>query len=244
MLLKHLLHRRYRNEFFVLGDDVVILNDDLYQAYVEILSQWGCPYSPDKSISSDQICEFGGKVITPDSVTSQLKWRELSNDNFVDICRQLGKRSRALLSRSQKEVFDAISHCSLPLGLNYSYQGSSLIAMEENSIKTFGLGAERALDSLVDLASSVNRNLSYPETSTDGLMAKTEVTPDFPLTTIRAFVEKADQVLSKLVPWYTSVQRYNLTSVPDALGNKDLPVAVLEPSRITALDRYRRLLGL
>lgn len=244
MLLKHLLRGPYKEQFFVLGDDVVILDDELYHRYIKCLEEWCCPYSPDKSLSSNQICEFGGKIITADSITSQLKWRELSNDNFVDICRQLGVRSRVLLSKSQREVFDAIKHCSLPLGLNFSYPGSNLVSMEENASRTFGSRSKQTLDSLVDLASVVNRNLSVPETRTGRLLSPIEVTSDLKTTIVEAFVEKADQILSKLLPWYTRTRRYDLTSVPDAMGNHELPTAVLENTRITALDRYRRLLNL
>jgi len=244
MLLKHLLHGHYKGQFFVLGDDVVILDDKLYDKYIKCLSDWCCPYSPDKSISSNQICEFGGKIITTNSVTSQLKWRELSNDNFVDICRQLGKRSRVLLTRRQREVYDVIKHCSLPLGLNQSYPGSNLVAMEELSARTFGSRGKQPLDSLVDLAGIANRNLSVSGMHTGRLLSPIETTSSLKEAIVEAFVEKADQVLGKLLPWYTSARRSDLTSVPEAMGNHELPVAVLEPSRITALDRYRRLLGL
>jgi hypothetical protein len=102
LLLLHLAGGDFHNQFFVLGDDVVILEDELKDAYISMLEQMGCPWSSDKSLSSSQIAEFAGKIITSSRVIPQLKWREVSSDNFLDICRLLGNKSRCLLNRRQK----------------------------------------------------------------------------------------------------------------------------------------------
>jgi hypothetical protein len=248
MLLKFLRGKKWRKDnpsFYVLGDDVVILEDDLYHRYLETLESWSCPHSPDKSISSNQICEFAGKVITGESVTPQYKWREMSNDNFVDITRQLGIRSRILLTKNQKAVFDKIKHCTLPLGLNFSYPGSSLESMEQLTRQTLCLSERSVLDSLVDLAPVVNKNLYDSETPSGGLLKPTVPEMDTLLAKVKAFDEKADQVLGKILQWFVSDQRRNLSSVPEgAQPNAGLlPTAVLQPSRITALDRYNRILS-
>jgi hypothetical protein len=246
LLLWYLNGCRWNKEFFVLGDDVVIVNDDLYKRYIETLEEWNCPYSPDKSISSNQICEFAGKVITSKSVTSQYKWREMSNDNFVDIARQLGQRSRILLSKKQREVFDIIKHCATPLGLGFSYPGSSVIDLEENSISTFGVGKEAILDSMVDQAGVIFKNQYGSEYDTTGrLIQSTTVSFSVAQQMIAALDKRARLVLSKLLPWFHSDMDPRLYSgVPGALGNTELPPVQLLPSRRTALDRYRQLLNL
>lgn len=245
LLLWYLNNCTWNEDFFVLGDDVVILNDNLHQRYLDTLQDWGCPHSPDKSLSSNQICEFAGKVITRKSVTSQFKWRELSNDNFVDITRQLGQRSRILLSRKQKVVFDLIKHCSSPLGLGFSYEGSSLYDLECNTQRVFGAQNEKILDSLVDQAGIIHKNLyGSNEDTTRRLLSKTDVSLTSMLESVATFDKKVRLVLSELLPWFSNVANpRHFSGVPSALGNTDLPTADLQPSRLTTLDRYWRILN-
>lgn len=246
LLLWYLNGCKWNKEFFVLGDDVVILDDILHDAYMKVLDDWGCPHSFDKSISSNQICEFAGKVITRQSVTSQFKWRELSNNNFVDIARQLGQRSRILLSRKQKIVFDLIKHCSSPLGLGYSFKGSTLSELESLTQQVFGVRNEKILDSLVDQAGIINRNLyGSEEDTTRLLLQKTSANlPDL-LEIVATFDKKVRLVLSELLPWFNSnVDPRYLSGVPGGLGNTDLPPVDLQPSRLTTLDRYWLALNL
>jgi len=98
----------HNDKFFVLGDDVIILDDTLMLRYTETLKILECPVSLSKTISSKLLAEFGGKLITLDSVEPQLKWRQLSDDNFIDIVRLLGKGSLRLLRPKQRKVVKAI----------------------------------------------------------------------------------------------------------------------------------------
>jgi hypothetical protein len=98
----------HNNKFFVLGDDVVILDDELNRKYKLFLSNMGIPYSISKTLSSTQITEFGGKVITPNSVIPQLKWRQCSDDSFMDISRLIGERVRPILRERQRKIFDVV----------------------------------------------------------------------------------------------------------------------------------------
>jgi hypothetical protein len=75
----------HKEMFYVLGDDVVILDETLYNRYTETLVSLGCPFSPNKTITSSLLTEFGGKIITESEVLPQPKWRSMSDDNFIDI---------------------------------------------------------------------------------------------------------------------------------------------------------------
>lgn len=247
LLLWYLNGETWNKDFFVLGDDVVILNDNLYHRYIETLNTWGCPYSPDKSISSSQICEFAGKVITSELLIPQFKWREISNNNFVDIARQLGQRSRILLSKRQKAVFDKIKHCTSPKGLGFSYQGSTLTEMESLTHQIFGSPEEKVLDSLVDQAGVIYRNLYGSPRRNQVLLSKpTEISVPVVLEMVATFDKKVRMVLQSLLPWFhEEIHDPRLYSgVPGGLGNTELPPVKLLPSRLTSLDRYERLLGI
>jgi hypothetical protein len=88
----------------ILGDDIVIASDTVHNAYLNRLAELGCKVSVEKSFSSTDMAEFAGKIITRNSVIPQFKWRELSDQNLVDFCRNLGPRSVGLLSPRQKEL--------------------------------------------------------------------------------------------------------------------------------------------
>lgn len=49
---------RNGNEFFILGDDIVILNNDVANKYKEVLHGLGVEVSVSKTMSSDKLFEF------------------------------------------------------------------------------------------------------------------------------------------------------------------------------------------
>jgi hypothetical protein len=108
-LLLGLLNKEWDNQFFVLGDDVVILDDQLAQDYYQILQLMGCPVSIPKSLHSNSLCEFGGKIVTPSTVISQYKWREISDESFIDLAKILGPKSLSLFKPRQIKILRRIS---------------------------------------------------------------------------------------------------------------------------------------
>jgi hypothetical protein len=111
----------WKGQFYVLGDDVVILDRNLAIKYLQILEELGCPVSSSKSLCSTKLCEFGGKVITDSSVIPQFKWRAISDDSFIDLARNLGPRSLPLFRSRQQNVLKQVSpvpECLGGLGWN------------------------------------------------------------------------------------------------------------------------------
>lgn len=245
ILLWYLNGCQHKNDFFVLGDDVVILNKDLYEAYIKILDQMGCPWSREKSISSDKLCEFAGKIVTSTMVLPQYKWREMSNDNFLDICRQLGTRSRSLLNTRQRRIFDRVKHCCLPLGLNFSFPGSNLKKMQVLTEETFTPN-DSVVGSLMGLSGLVRRNV-YGEQNLNcpGMF----VNNNDILRILETFDEKVWSVLLRLLPnslwlsdWILLKDPTGLSGVPEAVGSSELPSRIVNPSRVTTLEKYERML--
>jgi len=248
ILLWFLNNQKHNNSFYVLGDDVVILDEDLNTKYLRFLKQMDCPYSRDKSISSSKLCEFAGKIVTSTRVIPQYKWREISNDNFLDICRQLGCRSRSLLTSRQRMVFDLVKHCCLPNGLNFSYPGSNLSKMIELTNSIFR-PTDSVVGSMMGLSSTIHQNvygdkhLVHPEK----LVSMDEV-----LRMIQTFDEKVRSVLLKMLPIHL-VSTFlvflkdlgGLSGVPEVISeNRELPSLRLISSRISSLERLEKLLSL
>jgi len=110
--------------FYILGDDVIILNEQLHQAYRELMQLLGCPISEHKSIVSDTVAEFAGKIITKSKIHPLFKWRMISQDNFVDLLANFGQKLLDLFPRNIKDI--ALEVCKVPDvcgGLGFNPEG-------------------------------------------------------------------------------------------------------------------------
>lgn len=250
-LLSFLLGKRYEGEFYVLGDDVIILNDQLYDKYKRYLGYLGCPYSPDKTISSNSLCEFAGKVITSTQVIPAYKWREVSNDNFIDLVRNYGRRAVTLLSPIQRWVVERIQHCVEPIGLNWSFPGSTREEMTRIT-QTIYHQMDRDEQSLTELHSTIQRNwYSVPNFQVSMLpsLLKYSIDMEYLAKQTSALDERVIATLAHVFPkeWVDAIQSQGLiggyAGVPRAVGLSDLPLLHSIPSRVTTLDRYRNLLN-
>jgi len=246
LLLLTLLGRKWDHEFLIVGDDVVILDRDLHVRYLSTLDQLGCPYSKDKTLVSCELAEFAGKVITQDIVIPQLKWHDVSDDNFLDLARLIGRRIRLLLSAKQQRVLDVFSGIPdfvHPYGLNWSYPGSNLESMISAGLQL--AFKERVLDSLTGLSRHIHGQLyaDYGESTNDLVHL---VYSDWAKRTVQTFDEKVKSVFLQL-----GFARHNdeyflegLKDIPRALLPLEakLPFEEKPPSRVTLLKRLSRYL--
>lgn len=239
-LLLSLLNRPWNGEFFVLGDDVIILDDALYHKYMNSLLQLGCPYSKEKSISSTNLAEFAGKIITSKSIIPQMKWRLISDDNFIDLCKALGPKSRNLLRPKQKKVFDQIAHLCEPFGLNFSLPGDNWIKMFERTLNSpFEKEGSRLHQFLLGLRRKINHIL-YGDSFLTSMISLTEVK-----RIISTFDEKVRSVITRSGFSYDSISSLidGFSTLPSVLDSRDLPFLTRNPSRISTLERYLQILN-
>jgi len=242
ILLWYLNGGVHDGQFYVLGDDVVILDDKLHEKYMECLDRIGCPHSVAKTVSSDGLAEFAGKLITSEWVIPSYKWRAVSDDNFIDLCKALGPRSRRLLRPRQRKIFDMVKHVMEPIGLNFSYPGSNYLDMMKNTLSCpFYAPEEAVLGSLMGLRQRVHKNLhshALPLLRTN----QGEI-----LDILRTFDEKVSQVLAKTIfnRWDSVLEIIDgLASLPEVLGLEPrLPPKELPPSRLSLLERYEAVLS-
>jgi hypothetical protein len=249
ILLYGLNGYKWDHDFYVVGDDVVILNDTLYRQYIGALTHLGCPYSPDKSISSNRLAEFAGKLILPDLVIPQLKWRQVSDDNFIDLARLVGPRIRTLLTKRQNAVLDVFAHIPdfiHPYGLNWSYPGSNLEKMVKAGMElTFD---QTVLSSLTGLSESVHRQLyadyGYLTDDLKDLIIADQIRDD-----VRTFDEKVRSVFLRLGYARRNYEYFleGLKDIPEVhvkehAAPRMLPLETNVPSRVTLLQRLSRFL--
>lgn len=77
--------------FRVLGDDVVICNDELHRAYLRILDEADIPVSHAKSHSSTAFAEFAGYSITRDLMVRPGQWRPATPRNMLSLAEEFSK---------------------------------------------------------------------------------------------------------------------------------------------------------
>lgn len=113
--------------FRVLGDDIVISNASLYNEYRKVLKMLEVPVSEDKTLVSNRVTEFGGRVILPGTIIAPAKWRLSSDRNFIDMVRNVGPRYVKYLPTRQRRVVEKLMVLPEPVGLNMNPLGVSAL---------------------------------------------------------------------------------------------------------------------
>jgi hypothetical protein len=132
--------------FAILGDDVVISRDDVASFYLRKLSDLGCVVSKEKSLVSNSVAEFAGKIILADEIIPSFKWREIDDANVVDFCRNIGPSSTVLLSNRQASLINWLSDIPDILGgLSWNPQGLSFEERMESLKALFLLERDKAV---------------------------------------------------------------------------------------------------
>lgn len=245
LLLLTLAKGQYHGQFFVVGDDVVILDDGLAEAYQRVLNLLECPFSPDKTISTSVLAEFAGKIITKDMIIPQLKWRKPSDNNFIDVMKLVGQRARPILTRRQRRVYDVIKEWMEPFGCNHSSHSSKPLSkvVEESLIAVDRLFSDKkGRDSLVDLSHQLRKDHFGEDKLWKDLNTRSV------LKTISTFDEKVARTFSSTI-FGKAVEKDIMTAklFADIVEGKDyscLPLVEKSPSVTTTLDWYERKLNI
>lgn len=125
-------------KYVILGDDIVISDDVLAAKYRSLMSEIGCSISEDKSIASQHIAEFASRLIRPNDVLRQWKWRQITRSNVIDICRNYGPEFRSQVVKPMSDVIDALAPIPKELGgLGWNAKGVSLSSRIGSSVAQY-----------------------------------------------------------------------------------------------------------
>lgn len=246
LLLLGLLGKPYNGQFFVLGDDVVILDPVLYRDYRAALGLLACPVSESKTINSTRLAEFTSRifVVNGEHPIPQLKWRHPSDDSFIDIVRLLGYKGLALLNRKQRKVAAYVA--AIPDfmgGLGFNPDGLSL----ESRMKPFLCLLDKEyipVQRLTDYSKQARQIVYHSKLSKLACDRYEDIRiPSRDLQSIldldqRSRVVVHDVLGSSFVPWF-DIMGKNIDLVLS--GNTDLPGTILTTRR-TAYQRWESLL--
>jgi hypothetical protein len=126
LLLLSLNGGKHEDKFFVLGDDVIILDIDLAKRYVETMDELNVPISAHKSTLSENIAEFAGYLYDRKGKYLKPKWKGHRDDNLLDIVRDNGPEYLPLVPRQVRLFVEYISQLPQPLGFGWNPRGRPL----------------------------------------------------------------------------------------------------------------------
>lgn len=240
ILLLGLLGREWNEEFFVLGDDVVILDEELYGKYRSTLALLECPVSEPKTLSSSTIAEFRSMIYTDQGLIPQHKWRRLSDDSFIDIIRNNPNLSPMLLPR-QRRVIELIEGLPIELGgLGRNPRGKPL----DERLRPFWpliLSEYVPVDRLMGHNGQI-RSLLY-NSRVSRMSSNSSLKRDLDIDAFdqKAMVFVRDLLGGEFIPMYEILGR-NLDRVVD--GNIDLPILGTDSlSMVSRLERWENTLS-
>lgn len=98
-------HQLY-DSFRVLGDDVAMLHaSDSH--YVKLIEAMGGSINLSKTLSSNKVAEFAGRVILPDrALMKRIPYRKPSDFSFMSYMSALGDSAKYFLTPQQRSVYD------------------------------------------------------------------------------------------------------------------------------------------
>lgn len=91
--------------FRVVGDDI-IMRAEMSPYYTQVINLLGGEINHSKTIESDKVAEFAGRVITPtSSYLKKVKYSEPSDNSFMSYMSQLGSQAQYFLRPRQRKVW-------------------------------------------------------------------------------------------------------------------------------------------
>jgi hypothetical protein len=94
------------DSFRVIGDDIIMVST-MESAYREYITRLGAEINDTKSVRSSQVVEFAGLVISrSQDFLKRVKFKEVSDNNFVKLVGMLGDQAVSLLRPRQRKQWD------------------------------------------------------------------------------------------------------------------------------------------
>lgn len=232
------------NCFRVVGDDIV-MRSEIEPYYYKIIEALGGEINHSKTLKSDKVAEFAGKVITPDtSYLKAIKYSEPSDKSFMTYMAQLGDQAKYLLKPKQRKVYNLLKEVpgilvdgpwiqdsyGIPLSARYSWYLQEVepalsrvepdLKLEDYSLLL--LKAQLSLEEAGNL--EMSENISFDEPFLAEGYLPSEVTPAFKVGGDPRLTDGK----SMLDVLYPHVERLDITPFEDWLKEQSLTTSVQE----------------
>jgi hypothetical protein len=127
MLVQTIANRYHApNCFRIVGDDIIITHPKVARVYREMMTILGCEISPLKTVESNKLTEFAGKVITQDRVVQVHKWKPFSEKNIFGPLECLGIKGIAFVPHKHRKFVKHAASLPKPFGLEQNPLGIPL----------------------------------------------------------------------------------------------------------------------
>lgn len=94
--------------FRVVGDDI-IMDARIADRYNQFITEIGGEVNHSKTLTSDRVAEFAGKIITKNACyLKAIKYREPSDNSFMSLMSNLGDQAKYLLKPKQRQVYETL----------------------------------------------------------------------------------------------------------------------------------------
>jgi hypothetical protein len=91
-----------------IGDDAIV-RTEIAPYYIKAIERLGGEVNKSKTLTSEKVAEFAGRVITPEAVyLKKVKYAEPSDNSFLAMIAQLGPQAKWLLSRDQYKIWNKL----------------------------------------------------------------------------------------------------------------------------------------
>lgn len=94
--------------FRVVGDDI-IMRSEIEPYYTKVIKALGGEINLSKTLKSNKVAEFAGRIITPtSSYLKKIKYSEPSDNSFMSFITQLGDQAKYFLKPRQRKVYEQL----------------------------------------------------------------------------------------------------------------------------------------
>lgn len=92
--------------FRSVGDDI-IMDARIVPEYLKVIKALGGEINFTKTLESNRVAEFAGRVITPQAIfQKKINYKEMSDNNFMSVMSQLGDQAKYFLKPKQRQVYN------------------------------------------------------------------------------------------------------------------------------------------
>jgi hypothetical protein len=146
--------------FRILGDDIVISDSRVHSIYRATLKNLGCQVSESKCLTSSEMAEFAGCIITKEILGHAYKWTKPTWENFISLAEEYGPKARQMMYGGMRKVLDLMAPIPTEIGgFGWNPQGVPLQKRLDSDLARFLLefGEGETLDQYRTLTSLVSR---------------------------------------------------------------------------------------
>jgi hypothetical protein len=235
----------YSDCYRVVGDDIV-MRAQIEPYYTKIIEALGGEINHSKTLKSNRVAEFAGRVITSDSCyLKAIKYSEPSDNSFMSYVAQLGDQAKYLLKPKQRHVYDLLKEVpgivvpgpwsqdsyGIPLDLRYSWYLEEVQPVLETAepdldLRDYEMLLLKAQLSLAEAGETINNDVVYDYPLIDDGYLPSQVTPAFKvggdprLTNGKSLLDVLNPKVKDITSFESWMEKNDLTTSNEELDMK------------------------